>query len=223
MTGERWRVIESLFHQAVELEPGARAGWLDRVTAGDPELRAELVRLLGADEGARAALDAAVQDAVQSTTRSGLLEAGSKAGPYEIVREIGRGGIGAVYLARRADDVFQKQVAIKVVKRGMDTEAILRRFYHERRILARLEHPYIVRIIDGGSTGDGLPYLVMEYVEGSSITDFCEEAGLSVRDRLRMFRKVCEAVQYAHQNFVVHRDPLTADCNGIEHVWENTG
>ena len=131
---------------------------------------------------------------------------GQRIGPYEIVREIGHGGMGSVYLAVRADDQYRKQVAIKVVKRGMDTDAILRRFMMERQILANLEHPNIARLLEGGSTEDGLPYFVMEYVEGQAITDYCDNQRSSITQRLELFRTVCSALHYAHQNLVVHRD-----------------
>src|SRR6476619_5734492 len=114
--------------------------------------------------------------------------------------------MGTVYLAVRADDQFRKQVAIKVVNRGMDTELILRRFTMERQILANLEHPNIARLLEGGSTADGLPYFVMEYVEGQPITEYSNTAGLTTKQRLELFREVCGALQYAHQNLVIHRD-----------------
>ncbi len=123
-----------------------------------------------------------------------------------MIREIGRGGLGTVYLAARADERFEKQVALKVVRRGLDTDDILRRFRAERQILAQLEHPNIARLIDAGSTEDGLPYFVMEYVEGQSLLDYCEATGAGVAERLPLFRKICEAVAYAHQNLVIHRD-----------------
>jgi non-specific serine/threonine protein kinase/serine/threonine-protein kinase len=132
--------------------------------------------------------------------------AGLRVGPYEIVREIGRGGMGAVYLATRADDEYQKQVAIKVVKRGMDTDFVLRRFREERQILAHLVHPSIASLLDGGTTTDGRPYLVMDYIDGEPIDRYCRERKLGVRDRLRLFRAVLAAVHYAHQNLVIHCD-----------------
>jgi non-specific serine/threonine protein kinase/serine/threonine-protein kinase len=122
------------------------------------------------------------------------------------VREIGHGGMGTVFLAIRADEQFKKRVAIKVVRRGMDTEAVLRRFRQERQILAGLEHPNIARLLDGGNTEDSLPYLVMEYVEGEPVTTWCESRGLGVRERIALFRTICAAVHFAHQNLVVHRD-----------------
>jgi non-specific serine/threonine protein kinase/serine/threonine-protein kinase len=132
--------------------------------------------------------------------------AGLRVGPYKLVRELGRGGMGTVYLAVRSDDQFQKRVAIKVLRRGMDTEAIVRRFRHERQILASLQHPYIAGLLDGGSTDDGLPYFAMEYVEGQVISAYCDTRNLNVSARLEIFRKVCAAVQYAHQNLIIHRD-----------------
>jgi non-specific serine/threonine protein kinase/serine/threonine-protein kinase len=131
---------------------------------------------------------------------------GTRIGPYAVVREIGRGGMGAVYLAVRDDDEYQKAVAIKLVKRGMDSDLVLRRFREERQILAHLEHPSIARLLDGGTTESGQPYLVMEYVEGLPIDRFCEARSLDVRGRLRIFRGVCEAVHHAHQALVVHCD-----------------
>jgi eukaryotic-like serine/threonine-protein kinase len=132
--------------------------------------------------------------------------AGLRVGPYEIVREIGRGGMGAVYLATRADDEYKKQVAIKVVKRGMDTEVVLHRFREERQILANLVHPSISSLLDGGTTEDERPYLVMEYIDGEPIDSYCQGRKLAIRDRLRLFRGVLAAVQHAHQNLVIHCD-----------------
>lgn len=127
-------------------------------------------------------------------------------GPYRIIRELGRGGMGTVYLAVREDDRFRRQVALKVIKRGMDTEEILRRFHLERQVLSALTHPNIARLLDGGAVADGRPYFVLEYIEGQTIDAFCDANGLNVEQRLRLFQKVCSAVHYAHQNLIVHRD-----------------
>jgi eukaryotic-like serine/threonine-protein kinase len=127
-------------------------------------------------------------------------------GAYRLIRELGHGGMGAVYLGVRNDDAFQKRVAIKVLKRGMDTESIVRRFRHERQILASLEHPFIAGLLDGGTTPDGRPYFAMEYVEGQPIVDYCDARQLDTARRLDIFRNVCAAVQYAHQNLIIHRD-----------------
>jgi non-specific serine/threonine protein kinase/serine/threonine-protein kinase len=131
---------------------------------------------------------------------------GTHIGPYRIVREIGEGGMGTVYLADRDDDEFQIAVAIKVVRRGMDSQLVLERFRTERQILARLEHPYIGRLLDGGTTQDGLAYFLMEYVEGQTLTRYCDLHQLAISERLELFRKVCDAVSHAHQNLIVHRD-----------------
>jgi serine/threonine protein kinase len=130
---------------------------------------------------------------------------GRRIGPYEIVREIGAGGVGSVYLAQRVDE-FRQRVAIKLLRAGMDSRMVISRFRHERQILAGLHHPNISRLLDGGATEDGRPYFVMEYVEGKPIDAYANERGLSIRERLQLFRQICAAVQYAHQNLVVHRD-----------------
>ncbi len=127
-------------------------------------------------------------------------------GPYRLIRRLGRGGMGTVYLGVRDDDAFEKHVAIKILKRGMDSDVIVRRFRHERQILASLNHPFIAGLLDGGTTTDGLPYFAMEYVEGQPITDYCETHALDTTARVELFRKVCTAVQYAHQNLIIHRD-----------------
>ncbi|MDQ6624499.1 MAG: protein kinase, partial [Verrucomicrobiota bacterium] len=131
---------------------------------------------------------------------------GRRLGAYELMRELGRGGMGAVWLARRADQQFEKLVAIKLLKRGTDTEEILRRFQAERQILARLDHPNIARLLDAGTSEDGLPYFVMEYVDGQRLTDYARAKSLSLGERLRLFQHICGAVQFAHQNLVIHRD-----------------
>jgi tetratricopeptide (TPR) repeat protein len=205
MTPEQWQRVESLFEQALDVEPDERAHWLARNCPDDGELRDEVERLLTADAKAAGAVAGAVAESVRAYGASHGVSL-SRAGPYRILSELGRGGMGVVYLARRDDEVFQKDVAVKVVKRGMDTDLILERFRHEREILARLEHPYIARILDGGNTMAGLPYLVMEYVKGVPITDYCSRHNLDLGERLELFRRVCAAVQYAHQNLVVHRD-----------------
>ena len=131
---------------------------------------------------------------------------GVRIGAYRLVKELGRGGMGTVYLAVRSDDSFQKRVALKVLKRGMDTDAIVRRFRNERQILASLDHPNISGLLDGGTTPDGLPYFAMEFVEGQPIDEYCETRQLDTTARLEMFTKICAAVQYAHQNLIIHRD-----------------
>jgi eukaryotic-like serine/threonine-protein kinase len=198
VTPERWREIQRVFHEALERPTGERDAFVAAAAGGDDELGREVSSLLASAESGQAFLEAPAP---------GLEEpARTRVGPYEIVRELGHGGMGTVYLAQRADGPFRKVVALKVVRRGMDTEAVLRRFRQERQILAGLEHPHIARLLDGGNTEDGLPFLVMEYVEGEPLTAWCARRALGVADRLRLFRTVCAAVQFAHQNLVIHRD-----------------
>jgi len=208
MTPQVWQQVEQLFADAMDREPADRAQWLAAQNVQDPAVLREVERLLDAVDDAPGAVSGAVAESVRELNSEQPLQPPpeTRIGPYEILSEIGRGGMGVVYLARRDDDVFHKQVAIKVVKRGMDTDQILTRFRHERRILARLDHPYIARILDGGSTADGLPYLVMEHIDGLRITDYCDQKKLNLTHRLELFQKVCAAVEYAHQNLVIHRD-----------------
>ena len=131
---------------------------------------------------------------------------GRRLGPYQLIEEIGQGGMGAVYRAVRADDQYQKQVAIKLVRTGFETRFAKARFRSERQILATLEHPNIARLLDGGTADDGSPYFVMELVEGLPIHEYCDAHKLSITERLQLFRTVCSAIQYAHQSLVVHRD-----------------
>ncbi len=211
MNAETWQQLKVLFHAALELEPSERVAFLTESCEGNDELRSQVEKLLASHDEPGAFL---ISPALVST--GGISEdarnadaedrAGQRIGPYEIVREIGHGGMGTVFLAIRADDQYRKQVAIKLVNRGMDTDAILRRFMMERQILANLEHLNIARLLEGGSTADGLPYFVMEYIEGQPITEYCDAQSFVITPRLELFRQVCAALQYAHQNLVVHRD-----------------
>lgn len=208
MSADRWTQISSLFAQAVEFPLSERQQFLERVCRGDESLRQELESLLANDAPDQRLVDIPAEFIANcSDNRESAADmAGRRIGPYRLISLIGHGGMGAVYLGVRADDQYQKQVAIKLLKHGMDTDLMLSRFRRERQILANLEHPFIARMMDGGATEDGLPYFVMEYVEGVPIAKYCADKGLSVPERLRLFRMVCEAVQYAHQNLVVHRD-----------------
>ncbi len=197
MTGERWERLTAIFHDALAASPAEREALLDRACAGDPALRAEIERLLSAHQRAGGFIET-------SPLAEPSLE-GRRFGAYRIVREIGRGGMGAVYLAERADGQFEQRVAVKLIKRGMDTDQVLERFRAERQILASLEHPNIARLLDGG-TADGLPYFVMEYIEGEAIDRYAESRALRVPERLRLFLGVCNAVAYAHGHRVIHRD-----------------
>ena len=207
MTPERWQRIEEIVQQALDREGAVRAAWLEEACAGDPALRSEIDALLSLEGEATHALEETVRGAAALFDRepAGLAE-GARIGVYRVVREIGRGGMGTVYLAGRDDEQFHQQVAIKLVTRGMDTAALLERFRQERQILANLAHPYIARLMDGGSTVDGRPFFVMEHVEGQPIHVYCRERNLDVDARLRLFLRACEAVSYAHRSRIVHRD-----------------
>jgi serine/threonine protein kinase len=202
--------LKELFHGAVELAPRERQAFLDAHCAGDVGLHGEVAALLTAHEAAsgfieRSALvDAGLIEADEAKRDAAVT--GQQIGGYEIIRELGRGGMGTVFLAGRPDDPYLKQVAIKLINRGMDSDAIVKRFVMERQILANLDHPNIARLIDGGTTEDGRPFLVMEYIEGVSITRYCDEHRPNTTRRLQLFRQVCAAVQFAHQNLIVHRD-----------------
>ncbi len=213
MTPEIWRKLKTAFHGALELEPEKRAAFLDQSCDGDQALRLRVDRLLAVHDdtgdfmASPALVDAGVIATEKYAERDGAQTlVGQRIGPYEVSREIGRGGMGTVFLAVRADDQYRKRVAIKLVNRGMDTDTILRRFMMERQILANLEHSNIAGLFEGGSTTDGLPYFVMEYVEGDPIDEYCKAQGFTIRQRLELFRHVCGALHYAHQNLVVHRD-----------------
>jgi non-specific serine/threonine protein kinase/serine/threonine-protein kinase len=211
MTPERWQRVKDLLQDALALSPAERASFLATLGGNDPALAREVDSLIAAHDEAgtfivRPALArvdaAALVDRLQHSSRW----SGRRVGPYALVREIGHGGMGAVYLGVRADDEYRKQVAIKVVRAGFDSAFIEQRFRHERQILADLDHPNVARLIDGGSTDDGSPYFVMEFVDGLPIDRYCHVNGLSVAARLALFLKVCGAVHYAHQRLVVHRD-----------------
>ncbi|MFN7997443.1 MAG: protein kinase [Bryobacteraceae bacterium] len=205
MTPERWAQVKDLFDAALASAPEDRAPLLARRCAGDEELREEVESLLAAhDEEFLEQPVSADEEFAEPLAPS--VTPGTRVGAYEIVKELGRGGMGAVYLATRADREFRKRVAIKLIRHDMQSAFTIRRFRSERQILATLEHPNIARLIDGGTTVEGLPYLVMEYVEGEPLHQYCEAHALSVKQRLQLFLKVCSAVHYAHRRMIVHRD-----------------
>jgi len=196
--------LQALFEGAVACPPEELKRFVDEQCGGDLELRRELEQLLAAHRQAENFLEL---PAGETAPPSGpLLASGQRLGPYRLLRPLGRGGMGSVYLAQREDEAFRKRVAIKLLRGDLPSEQLLRHFRAERQILAALDHPAIARLLDGGTTPDGLPYFVMEYVEGQPIDAYCEQRGLGVEARLRLFIAVCEAVQFAHRNLVVHRD-----------------
>ena len=206
MGSDRFQRCEELFHAAAPLAQKERDAFLERSCAQDPKLLADVERLLAAHDRAGDFISSPAIAAVREGGGADEGWVGHLVGPYRVVREIGRGGMGAVYLAERADGQYEQRVALKVIKRGMDTEQVLARFRAERQILASLDHPNIARLLDGGSTDWGVPFLAMEYIEGEPIDVWAAGRVLSVDDRLRLFLQVCGAVSYAHQHLVVHRD-----------------
>ncbi|MEO1365589.1 MAG: serine/threonine-protein kinase [Acidobacteriota bacterium] len=203
-----WRRVEEIFHRIVDLPAERRLAALDDACGEDAALKEQVLKLVAVDGAA----DGVLGESISSALRDALDGADAdgptldRVGAYRIVEEVGRGGWATVYLAERDDRVFRKRVALKVVRRGLDTDDVLQRFRHERQILARFEHANIARLYDGGSTPDGRPFFVMEHVDGEPIDLFCARRGLGVAARLDLFRVVCAAVSYAHRNLVIHRD-----------------
>ena len=212
MTGDDWARVKEIASAALELDEAARPGFVAARCGADEGLRGEVLSLLHAMAQAADLFETPRLRGAE--TLASLIEAGDprpsavgmRIGAYRIIEEIGRGGMGAAYLAHRDDQAYEKRVAVKLIKRGMDTDAILRRFRHERQILARLDHPNIVMLVDGGTTTDGLPYFVMEYVDGAPIDVYCTRRHLPVTDRLELFQQVCAAVHHAHEHRIIHRD-----------------
>jgi eukaryotic-like serine/threonine-protein kinase len=226
---EAWKRIEDIFLQAAEIPAAQRKSYLDTACEGDEDVRGEVEALLAADVGDETEIASFMRESVvamvsEAFRQDGPLSVsgstsqpagqhdadagmkGQRIGEWKLVEEIGRGGMGTVYRAVRGDGEFSIEAAIKVLSRGVNSQILLDRFRRERQILARLEHPNIARLLDGGKTSSGLPYLVMEYVPGMALTRYCDERQLSIRDRLALFRKVCDAVSCAHRNLVIHRD-----------------
>lgn len=221
MTPERWKQIEDLFQAAADIGAAERPGFVSAQAGDDLELRSEVEKLLisldDADEFIESPIwtDSNFLNTKAKRELSSSLDSdknghddflGQRIGVYQLTRQIGRGGMGAVYQAERADGEFQQTVAIKLIKRGMDTDFIVRRFRHERQILASFEHPFIARLLDGGTTPDGVPYFVMEYIEGETFYNYCDGKRMPLRDRLKLFQKVCSAIEYAHERQIIHRD-----------------
>lgn len=206
MSAERWKQVRAIFDEALELDAAQRASYLKTACAGDIELQAEVLDLLQSFDGPNDFLENPVAPALSLTEKVVDAMEGRRLGPYQLLRRVGSGGMGTVYAASRVDREYRKLVAVKLVKPGMGSEEILRRFRTERQVLASLDHPNIARLLDGGTTPDGLPYLVMEFVPGVPIDSYCETHDLSIPERLKLICHVCSAVQYAHQNLIVHRD-----------------
>jgi serine/threonine-protein kinase len=217
VSSSAWRQIEALFHEASGLPAPEQAVFLARSCGADPAVRAEVESLLEADRRAAGFLGLPAVAATPTPPPASLV--GRRVGQYRVEAKLGEGGMSTVYLAVRADDAYQKKVALKVLGWGADRSDLSARFRAERQILASLDHPGIARLLDGGATDDGRPYLVMEHIQGVPIDRYCETLGLGLDARIDLFREVCSAVQYAHQNLVVHRDikpsNILVDARGV--------
>jgi eukaryotic-like serine/threonine-protein kinase len=207
---ERWEKIKSLFAAALEKDPSRRDAFLENACGQDHELRREVTSLLSAHEKSN--------DLSEHAWRDRLLDDAARPqsiGPYRLIKKIGEGGMGQVWLAEQTEPV-RRQVALKLIRTGMSSESLLQRFRYERQSLAMMDHPSIAKVFEAGSTPAGQPYLVMEYVPGLSITDYCDQKKLKIRDRIELLVKVCEAVQHAHQKAIVHRDLKPANILVVE-------
>lgn len=202
MTDSTQRLIRELFDAASDLPAAERKAWVERRAQGNPEVISSVLRLLHAAgaSGQGFLAEPAFKRA------SPALQEGMMIGPYRVLRELGSGGMGVVYLAMRSDEVYRRLAAVKVIRPELKTNPLKSRFLQEREILARLDHSNIARIIDGGETADGLPYFVMDYVDGLALDIFCRDNRANMQQRLNLFRQTCEAVQYLHDNNVLHRD-----------------
>jgi serine/threonine protein kinase len=208
MTPERWQQVKQVLAAALDLAPQERAAYLESKYAEDPTLRVDLEPLVASGDSLRDEF-LSESDLVEATSVLPADEpiwVGRRVGSYKVVEQIGAGGMGDVYRAFRADDQYRKEVAVKFVRAGHFGSAVFARFKNERQILAGLDHPNLAKLLDGGATEEGVPYLVMELIEGKPITEHCDSLGLSVRERLQLFLQVCAGVHYAHQHLVIHRD-----------------
>ena len=203
---DRWNLIEAIFQNAVERPQSERSDYIKQACGADEELRSEVESLLASDSGGETVQSLIADDIRKLEQASSSFEAGRQVGPYRLLREIDSGGMGAVYLGVRSDDQYFQIVAVKMIRKGMESPALIQRFRAERQILATLTHPNIGAILDGGEIDGGRPYIVMEYVEGQPITQASENRALSIRQRIELFRAVCSAVHYAHQKLIIHRD-----------------
>ena len=207
MTNKRWQTLKRLFNEAIELRGAEREEFIDKACKGDKPLREELESLLKAHENP-GVLDKSPGNFMKSVLSHHAVgdKKGEQVGPYKIIRLLEHGGMGSVYLARRTDGHFEQKVALKLLRTGFSTEEQTRRFLAERQILASLSHEHIARLYDGGVTAEGQPWFAMEYIEGLPIDEYCDKHNLTIRERLKLFTRICEAVQYAHRKLIVHRD-----------------
>ena len=217
MDAERWQNIERLYHAVVKCEENQGAAFLSRACEGDEALRREVESLVAFGRRSEKFIEESALEVVapalagdagpeqdHASAESRMI--GKRISQYRVVEQLGSGGMGEVYRAARADDQYQKQVAIKLVRAGAESGLVMGRFKNERQILASLDHPNIARLMDGGATEEGVPYFVMELVEGQPIDKYCDSQKLGIRARLELFLQVCSALEYSHQHQIIHRD-----------------
>ncbi|HLY99404.1 MAG TPA: serine/threonine-protein kinase, partial [Candidatus Angelobacter sp.] len=206
MNPAEWKTVEDILASALDLPLERQAAYVEQCCTDSPEIRKEVEELLEAYRAAEKCIEprAGNFDLPEDFFDDAFL--GTRIGTYKLVERIGDGGMGMVYRAERDDQQFTQVVAVKLVRAGLHDPELLKRLRTERQILALLEHPHIARLLDGGITAGGQPYIVMEYIEGARITDYCKSKNLNIKQRLALFRQICSAVHYAHQRLVVHRD-----------------
>ena len=207
---QQWGRIKELFGAALELEPARRAGFLREACGGDENLRIEVESLLAAHVESDLLSKSPWPEQLLAD-----LQAPKSIGPYQLIRKLGEGGMGQVWLAEQTAPV-RRQVALKLIRAGMYDESLFQRFQSERQSLAMMDHPAIAKVFEAGSTPDGQPYLVMEYVPGLPITEYCDQKKLTIRERLELFIKACEGIQHAHQKAIIHRDLKPANILVLE-------
>ena len=204
MSSDRWLLVEQLFEKALEIPPSQHREWLEENVADDPSLRVKITSLLRSHQEAESVLDAST--ATDPFAAPMRLQPGAQIGAYRLLSHLGEGGMSTVFLAQRDDGSFSRKVAVKVVRRGMESAETLLRLRTERQILAELEHPNIARLYDGGKTAENLPFFVLEWVDGQPIDAYCDQHRLDIGARIHCFLEVCEAVSFAHRRMIVHRD-----------------
>jgi eukaryotic-like serine/threonine-protein kinase len=206
MQPHEWEKVKEVFTAALELPAAQRETFLSESCGADEALRGEVDSLLAAHEEPKNVLEQNTYDLASKLQTNGNKYHGRRFGAYSILREIGRGGMGSVFLAARADGEFEQQVALKIIRQSFADKELERHFRRERQILASLNHPNIAKLIDGGVSDTGELFLAMEFIEGEPLVAFAEQHQLTIEDRLRLFLKICHAVSFAHQNLIIHRD-----------------
>jgi eukaryotic-like serine/threonine-protein kinase len=221
MDTARWDLAGNIFERLLGAPQGERSGMLETLCGEDDELKKIVISMLESEASAlrfEQQLERPPPRSLETTTEMAVEQGEVQVGPWRLVGKLGTGGMGVVWLAERADGQFEQRAALKLIKRGMDSEAVLKRFLRERQILARLDHAHIAHLLDGGIAADGRPYFAMEYVEGLPLLRYCHERGVKLEERLKLFGDVCAAVQFAHEHHVVHRDLKPSNILVTEHA-----